>query len=233
MKKVQVFRLIQECFNTKSEELDLTDLAINEIPNEVFDLKHLRSLRLTKNNLKSVPSRIGELTELRFLGLNYNYIEYLPIEIEKLTKLTSLDLWNNNLKTLPIELRKLKELQHLHLGFNNLNSIPKELFYPFSQLKGLDLQSNPFKDLPILKKMELVDLMTFFRSESSFFGIMEMPKELRTAFQQYLVFFSEFVVKSTGYDVPFEVTKVASGLKITTYETAEIKIDRIKLLLEK
>lgn len=232
MKKNKLLKLIEDCSKNKSSDLNLTGLGIANIPDEIFELRHLTSLQLTNNNIKIIPAKIGQLSNLEFLGINYNLLEYLPVEIGLLVNLTSLDLWRNRLKSLPVELAKLTKLQHLHLGFNRLNSIPKELFYPISQLKGLDLQGNPFNDIPILRNLQLIDLLTFFRSENSFFCILEMPKELQAAFQQYLNFFSEFIEKTTGYNLPFEVTKVSNGLKITTRETSSLRIDKINSLLK-
>ena len=198
MKKEQVKKLITQCKLTRSNDLDLTDLGISKIPMEIFELVHLTSLKLTKNSISNLPSEVRYLKNLEFLTINYNELEYLPVEIGELSNLKSLNLWSNKLKSLPIELSKLTKLESLLLGYNQLNSIPRELYFLFSKLKGLELQSNPFADFPILKDLELIDLMTYFRSESSFFGFIDIPKDLQVAFQQYLNFFTEFVEKTNG-----------------------------------
>ena len=75
MKKIQIDKLIRECQVTKATTLNLTDLKIETIPNEVFELKHLKILCITRNSIKYIPYEIGELTNLEFLGLNYNLLE--------------------------------------------------------------------------------------------------------------------------------------------------------------
>jgi hypothetical protein len=62
--------------------------------------------------------------------------------------------------------------------------------------------------------------------------IWEIPDELKTGFQQYLNFFSDFVKKLTGQEILFEIIKVATGLKLTV-ESATLPIIEIDSLLIK
>lgn len=86
-----------------SQNLDISNMNIDYLPNEVFQLKHLISLNLSSNNLKELSSLIENLVNLKDLNLENNQIDELPKEILNLKNLTNLNLKNN-----PI-LSKLKD----------------------------------------------------------------------------------------------------------------------------
>ncbi|CDP21821.1 unnamed protein product, partial [Coffea canephora] len=71
--------------------LDLSDEeTLEKIPNEVFNLYHLRHLNLCRTGVKAVPNFIGKLRNLEYLGLRETQVKELPVEILKLQKLEHL-----------------------------------------------------------------------------------------------------------------------------------------------
>lgn len=80
--------------------------------------------------------------------------------------------------------------------------------------------------------MEIFDLMSYFRNESAFYGYIELPKEFRTAFQQFFNFFPEFVARTLGREIKMEVTKTNNGLKFTTFETNNLNINSINTIFK-
>ncbi|XP_027084450.2 disease resistance protein RPM1-like [Coffea arabica] len=71
--------------------LDLSDeKTLEEIPNEIFNLYHLRHLILSRTGVKAVPKFIGKLRNLEYLGLGETQVRELPMEILKLQKLEHL-----------------------------------------------------------------------------------------------------------------------------------------------
>ncbi|XP_027080778.2 disease resistance protein RPM1-like [Coffea arabica] len=71
--------------------LDLSDEeTLEKIPNEVFNLYHLRHLNLCRTRVKAVPNFIGKLRNLEYLGLRETQVKELPVEILKLQKLEHL-----------------------------------------------------------------------------------------------------------------------------------------------
>ena len=141
--------------------------------------------------------------------------------------LRSLDCWNNQIRAIPLELGKMERLDYLTLGFNKLQTIPRELFGFLSRLKTLDLQSNPFEEMPSIQNMEILDLMTYFRNETAYHGFIEAPKELSTVCQQFLTFFPEYVRRVTGSELVLDISRTRNGIKLTTYETPDFEIDAI------
>ncbi len=202
---------IRKNLRARDPQLDLSNLSLTEMPSSLFELKHLRTLSLTGNKLVEIDRRITTLSEIRILGLNYNLLSKLPTWIGELSNLTSLDCWNNRITEIPLELGQLKQLQYLTLGFNNIETIPRELFKYLSGLKALDLQNNPLSQMSVIRDMSIIDLMIYFRNESSFFGFIEVPKEFSIAFQQYFDFFPEYVRQLTGYEINFSVERVGGG----------------------
>ncbi|XP_027180795.1 disease resistance protein RPM1-like [Coffea eugenioides] len=70
--------------------LDLRDVQLEEIPNEVFKLFHLRFLCLRGTRVKKVPKSIKKLKNLEHLHLGQTNVRELPIQVLKLKKLRHL-----------------------------------------------------------------------------------------------------------------------------------------------
>ncbi|XP_027082227.1 disease resistance protein RPM1-like [Coffea arabica] len=64
--------------------------TLEEIPNEIFNLYHLRHLNLLRTGVKAVPKFIGKLRNLEYLNLGETQVRELPVEILKLQKLEHL-----------------------------------------------------------------------------------------------------------------------------------------------
>ncbi|CAN4114885.1 unnamed protein product [Withania somnifera] len=61
--------------------LDLTGAPLVKIPDEVFELFHLKFLNLRRTNIKHLPGSIGKLESLEFLDLRETLVKRLPVEI--------------------------------------------------------------------------------------------------------------------------------------------------------
>ncbi|XP_016480965.2 disease resistance protein RPM1-like [Nicotiana tabacum] len=67
--------------------LDLTGAPLVKIPEEVFEMFHLKFLNLRKTKIKHLPGSIGKLENLEFLDLRETLVKKLPGEILKLQHL--------------------------------------------------------------------------------------------------------------------------------------------------
>ncbi|XP_071902542.1 disease resistance protein RPM1-like [Coffea arabica] len=67
--------------------------AEEEIPNEIFNLFHLKHLDLSCTRVERVPKAIGKLQHLEFLDLGNTRVRELPMEILKLQKLRFLRVY--------------------------------------------------------------------------------------------------------------------------------------------
>ncbi|KAL3497660.1 hypothetical protein ACH5RR_040392 [Cinchona calisaya] len=70
--------------------LDFSDAQLEEIPNEVFNLFHLKYLCLRGTRVKTVPKSIKKLQNLEHLNLGETNVREIPMEILKLQKLRHL-----------------------------------------------------------------------------------------------------------------------------------------------
>lgn len=158
-------------YGTKKETtLNLSRKGLTEIPDFVYDMKHLKVLKLYGNKIDSISPRIKELENLEELYLGKNKLKFLPNEIGHLKKLKILSipyndlafltdsinglhgleqLWldQNKLHTLPKSIGKLTELQVLKLTFNELDSLPEEIG-DCAKLGFVYLNRNNLKRLP-------------------------------------------------------------------------------------
>lgn len=74
--------------------LDVRNSQLDEIPDEIFNLIHLRCLCLRSTRVKAVPKAIGKLENLEILDLAETRVSKLPKDILKLQKLRQLLAFN-------------------------------------------------------------------------------------------------------------------------------------------
>ena len=129
------------------ELLDVRYNALDALPADIKDCKHLKTLRLSHNKIKRISHDIGELknltsfdachnglrslssgvvkcTELRLLQLNHNELQTLPVDIGLCAKMEDLLVQNNKLSTLPLSISALRNLKRIKFGYNPLTNIP-------------------------------------------------------------------------------------------------------------
>ena len=107
-----VLERIKEARESKKNFLILSNLQIEEIPDEVFDLD-LEHLVMYGCGLKKINTKINKLSNLVHLNLGDNYIEELPIELKELTKLESLYIEKNNFKIVPKVLHEMPWIKEI------------------------------------------------------------------------------------------------------------------------
>lgn len=129
----------------RKDSLDLSSLHIEEIPEEIRELKWLKRLNLSFNLIEIIPDWLEELTLLENLDLRHNNLKSLFSGIKNLANLTSLNIRSNNLTEIPKELRHLKKLSYISIASNKVEKIPEWFF----EMESVNLENNPIIDPPI------------------------------------------------------------------------------------
>ena len=106
---------IKEAKEQQLEELDLSYGQLTQIPDEVFELIHLKKLDLNNNNIRHIPSQVSRLINLNSLNLIGNEeLTDIPHELVQLPSLVFLQLtWKVNIP-IPEWFRQIEQLG-LHL----------------------------------------------------------------------------------------------------------------------
>ncbi|MBN1802271.1 MAG: hypothetical protein JW891_12240 [Candidatus Lokiarchaeota archaeon] len=136
--------------------LDISEWSITEdYLNILGELKHLKTLILSKNNINKINQNLGKIENLEALLLNNNPIREYSTNIESLSGLKTLDLSETIIKVIPESFKNLNTIEHLSLPIT-LSEIPKAL-YDLKNLKQLVINdfSNEFQRLKSLISLYL------------------------------------------------------------------------------
>ncbi|XP_016650667.1 PREDICTED: disease resistance protein RPM1-like [Prunus mume] len=77
--------------------LDFEDSLLDNLPEEVGYMYHLKYLSLRNTRVKILPKSMGKLVNLETLDLKHSLVDQIPIEINKLPKLRSLLAYNEDM----------------------------------------------------------------------------------------------------------------------------------------
>lgn len=108
--------------------INLDGWGLKSIPQEIFDLKNLRTLSLEFNQIEEIPEELSNLNSLKSFYLNYNQLKRLPSSIGMLSSLKELSLIHNDIENLPKSIANLKKLRHIYVRGSKIEKLPKFLF---------------------------------------------------------------------------------------------------------
>ena len=136
---------------TKATIIDLSNHALNEIP-ESFNLyKNIIELNISNNNLLDLINifnnsnmvcldasrnnivifnyKIKDLKKLKLLHLAFNKISIIPSQILHLIDLEILILNNNSIQYIPYEIKYLTKLKNCNLSNNKISIIDDSIYH--------------------------------------------------------------------------------------------------------
>ena len=136
----------------------LVDMPSFQIPKQLFDLKNLGVLSITRSMLDMIPDDLGNLVHLTRLDLSINVLKTLPLCIANLAFLEDLDLHRNFLIELP-NISSLISLRILNLSHNAITTIPDDIAQ-LTRLTHLKLDHNRITAIPMsLTTMKVLKLL--------------------------------------------------------------------------
>ncbi|MDJ0687379.1 MAG: COR domain-containing protein [Xenococcaceae cyanobacterium MO_188.B32] len=186
-------RFLEKIKEAKERELEALDLSsydlddrekLTIIPDEVFELTHLKSLNLSHNILSDLPDFFANLPNLIFLYLSNNNLSKLPPSFTCLSNLSTLDLSENRLSSLPDFFGDIISLTTLDLRGNKLSSLPSS-FRNLSNLTTLYLSYNKLSALPN-SLFALSNLNALYLSHNQIFALPDYVDELSNLTTLYL-----------------------------------------------
>lgn len=153
-------------FNPYLEHLELFADHLDSLPDEIHELKNLKTLSLQigmmtelnplvwslpklevlkvkKTQLKNFVLPEGNLSLLKKCFLSHNQLESLPEDFGRLTYLSELDLSQNKLNTLPPSMAQATLLKRLNLDHNQMTTVP-DCLWQWKNLSHLSLDDNPW-----------------------------------------------------------------------------------------
>jgi hypothetical protein len=146
--------LIEGCFpNTVGliqslRFLDISFNKISELPRSVIGLKKLEVLLAERCVMSALPDTMIYMDRLEFLDLSNNKFTRFPIELSAMVSLKTLNLSNNSIPLLPRNICSMTKLDVLDLKRNQLRALPVEFVDVFESVGQVNLDSNPWSDLP-------------------------------------------------------------------------------------
>ncbi len=193
--------------------LSMQRCQLTEIPEVLFNLKNLHTLNLSRNKIQTIPESIELLTGLKNLTLSKNQIKTIPSTIGNMNKLSILELRGNMISKIPTEMSNLKRLSKITLIGNPIN-------FPHGKtLKGILPGQNAL--FQILHHFVNEGVYDNKEDSAKIKNKIKIPEALRTAFQQYLIFFNNFVEKTKSVNVDLQINQYNEGLEISYSKTID------------
>lgn len=145
--KREMLRAIAACREDKAASIHLKHLVGKTPPDELWTLTHLTDLWLRWGELEELPEEIGQLKKLEDLLIVSNHLQRLPNEIVSLSRLRHLELTDSQVTELPEDFGHLGSLRVVIFHRNQLQKLP-DSFGQMSRLEIAEIDFNQIEKLP-------------------------------------------------------------------------------------
>lgn len=117
------------CQLTELDELGVHYNQIEQLPDNIGNIRYLSNLRLNNNPLGSnpFPASFSKLRALRDLWLSKCGLTEIPAVLQPLSNLQFLDVSGNALTTVPDWIGEMRGLSDLNLSNNRITQLPESL----------------------------------------------------------------------------------------------------------
>lgn len=116
---------LERSYTVPLVDINLTENHLTSLPSELFQQRHLRTLRLSHNDLQLLPTSLYDCPKLRIVELDWNSLQTIPEEFCRGVghSLEELNLIHNSLTDLPTGLWLMPRLKKLKLNSNSLTKL--------------------------------------------------------------------------------------------------------------
>ncbi|KAL6428202.1 hypothetical protein ACFW04_008499 [Cataglyphis niger] len=128
--------------------LSITRTCLQTVPAEIGELRNLTTLILRSNEITELSSAIGKLINLKVFDCSRNKLTYYPQQLCNLPQLKILNFNSNLLESIP-SLRGNVALNVLNVGNNKLKTFPDVCYAELRCLSELYVNNNKIKDVPV------------------------------------------------------------------------------------
>lgn len=109
-------------------KLYLSENNLQELPDEIQELKRLWHLYLGNNPLQTFPLILKSMPWLITINLDYTGITELPDTLVKFPHLEAISLEGNGLDSIPSIIPQIQTMRYLGFDDNNITTIPEDLY---------------------------------------------------------------------------------------------------------
>ncbi len=134
LKNIEVFRADDNKLDGLSPKIikwkklnELVYSGLSTIPDNLWKMHNLKTLRLWNGTLTALPAGVGNLTNLTTLCVRGNQIDNLPKELFELKNLSYLSLISNKFTQLPAGVETLPAINYLGIGRNPIATFNLDL----------------------------------------------------------------------------------------------------------
>ena len=130
--------------------IDAAGNNLENLPDELIQLKNLELLDVSFNNLSSLQGKfLQNFAQLQFLDIKCNRLSTLPKELSLCKRLLVLNAFKNEIHTLhPETFSGMSSIDQIDVSRNFLTAVPTALFTQCTQMTNLKLSGNRLKDIP-------------------------------------------------------------------------------------
>jgi len=179
-------------FGIHELSLDLSGIGLTSVPIPVFDLTHLTSLSLGRNNMPQLPLALVELSKLVVLNVQDNleiewmtqdaivapeqYVLQLQARLRDAIPTKELDMTHLRCRLIPGNVQEMDSISIMHAAHNELVALPLDIGEQstFALLEHLDVSHNHLRWLPA----SLGNILSLSHLDCSYNNLKFMPAEV-------------------------------------------------------
>jgi Leucine-rich repeat (LRR) protein len=113
--------------NNPTNQLDLSSLELESLPESLWELTDLQILNIRNNHISSLSPEMANMQHFTTLFADHNAFTEFPMVLTGMSSIIFIDLSYNQIANFPVEIKNLVNIQYLYLDENQITEIPIEI----------------------------------------------------------------------------------------------------------